>query len=242
MGVDIDPYLVTSAQRRLDEAGLHPQLHVADATDVLPVATGEVDRIVAMVAVRTIPTSRLDALPVGGRLVTTIAGTSLLVTAEKDADGGASGRVEWDRAGFMQARHGADYETLLDSLLLLAMTAAEGEEVMTDPYPVVDVEQAWDLASMLGLTTPGIVHRYSEAGGRRIAVMVHPDGSWARAEGVGAERPTVHQAGPQQLWGALDAVRTDWLARGELPVRGARVIVRPDGLTILVRGGWNTHT
>ncbi|MFE5595884.1 hypothetical protein [Streptomyces sp. NPDC056549] len=86
------------------------------------------------------------------------------MTAEKDADGGASGRVEWDRARFKQARHRADYEF-------------------------------W------------------------------PD-----------------RAGPQRLRGDLDAIRTDWLARGELPVRGARGIVRPDRGTILVPGGWHTHT
>ncbi|MFC7791455.1 protein-L-isoaspartate O-methyltransferase family protein [Streptomyces cinereoruber] len=241
VGIDVDPYLVKAAQERLYATGLHPQLHVADATGVLPVAEGEVDRIVAMVSVRSIPTSWLDALPVGGRLVTTIAGTSLLVTAEKNAEGGASGRVEWDRAGFMTARRDPDYGPRPDALAI-ALSGADGESVTAGPYPVVDVEQAWDLASLYDLTTPGVVHQYTETDGVRTAYMAHHDGSWARAQARGIERPTVHQSGPRRLWDDLDAIRTDWLARGEIPLRGARVIVKPDGRTVLARGGWHIVT
>jgi protein-L-isoaspartate O-methyltransferase len=62
------------------------------------------------VAVRPIPPGWLAALRPGGRLVTTITGTSLIITAGKTPDGGASGRTEWDRAGFMHTRSGPDYQ------------------------------------------------------------------------------------------------------------------------------------
>jgi hypothetical protein len=48
--------------------------------------------------------------------VTTIAGTTLILTADKIRDGGAVGRIEWDRAGFMPARAGADYPPALSDL------------------------------------------------------------------------------------------------------------------------------
>ncbi|MFI7101064.1 methyltransferase domain-containing protein [Streptomyces sp. NPDC050161] len=236
--VDVDPYLVEVSRERLDAIGPPPRVETVDATGPLPLAAGAVDRIVSMVSVRTIPPSWLDALCRGGRLVTTIAGTSLLVTAEKDEDGGAIGRVEWGRAGFMPVRHGEDYPPGLDTLLAAAQLQ-DGEDVTTGPYPVVDVENAWDLDSMLSVTKPGIVHRYRETDEQRIAVMAHADGSWARATATGTDRPTVHQGGPRRLWDLLDEVRSHWLTHGELPVRGARVFINPEGRTVLARGKWH---
>ncbi|MFC5720325.1 methyltransferase domain-containing protein [Streptomyces gamaensis] len=232
--VDVDPYLTTAARERLEAVGLRPALATMDAAAQLP---GVYDRIVATVAVRPIPASWLAALKPGGRLVTTIAGTSLLVTAEKDGDGGATGRVEWDRAGFMHTRTGPDYPPRPTELLGRARDL-EGEEVRTGRYPVVDVAEAWDLASMLDITAPGIEHHYEARDGRRLALMAHADGSWARATAHGTEPPTVHQSGPQRLWDALDDIRDHWLAQGELPVRGAKVFVKPDGTTYLARGHW----
>jgi hypothetical protein len=70
--------------------------------------------------------------------------------------------------------------------------------------------------------------------------MAHADGSWARATATGSERPTVHQGGPRRLWDVLDEIRACWLQHGELPVRGARVRIMPDGCTRLARGTWHT--
>ncbi|MGV9855865.1 methyltransferase domain-containing protein [Streptomyces sp. NPDC003442] len=96
--VDVDPYLTEAVRKRVGEAGVAPMLDTIDATGDLPYEPASFDRIVATVSVGTIPAGRLRVLRLGGRLVTTIAGTSLLVTAEKDQDGGATGRVEWARA------------------------------------------------------------------------------------------------------------------------------------------------
>ncbi|MFE5258221.1 methyltransferase domain-containing protein [Streptomyces coelicoflavus] len=235
--IDVDPYLVDAARNRLAIAGLHPTVETVDATGPLPVKAGKFDRIVSTVAVRTVPTSWLAALCTGGRLVTTIAGTSLILTAEKRADGAAVGRVEWDRAGFMPARHGADYPAGASGLLAAAHEI-DGEDVTTSPYPVVDVANAWDLDSMLGITAPGIEHAYHDDGRRRTAVMAHADGSWARAVGVGSVRPAVHQGGPRRLWDTLDEIRAYWLQHGELPARGARALITPEGETRLARGEW----
>jgi protein-L-isoaspartate O-methyltransferase len=235
--VDIDHHLVELARDRLDLIDLHPTVQAVDATGPLPFTENSFDRIVATVAVRSVPESWLQALCTGGRLVTTLAGTSLLVTAEKRADGSAEGRVEWDRAGFMHARHTADYPPGLSGLLAAAHDL-EGEDVTTIPYPVVDVANAWDLDSMLGLTAPGIAHDYREQKGRRTAVMAHPDGSWARAVTEAGGNTVVHQSGPRRLWDILEELRAYWLQHGELPVRGARVLITPDGQTRLARGSW----
>ncbi|MGW8746555.1 methyltransferase domain-containing protein [Streptomyces sp. NPDC055794] len=235
--IDVDPYLVDAARDRLAIAGLHPTVEAVDGTGPLPVKAGKFDRIVATVAVRTVPVAWLAALCTGGRLVTTIAGTSLILTAEKRADGAAVGRVEWDRAGFMPVRHGAEYPAGAGGLLAAAHEI-DGEDVSTSPYPVVDVANAWDLDSMLGVTAPGVEHAYLDEGYRRTAVMAHADGSWARATSVRGEAPTVHQGGPRRLWSILDELRAYWLQHGELPARGARVLITPEGETRLARGKW----
>ncbi|MER7780026.1 hypothetical protein ABTZ21_34375 [Streptomyces sp. NPDC096191] len=91
-----DPYLVDAARDRLATIGLHPTVEAVDGTGPRPGKFGQFDRIVATVAVRTVPVGWLAGLRTGGRLVTSIAGTSLIITAEKRADGVAVGRVAWD--------------------------------------------------------------------------------------------------------------------------------------------------
>ncbi|MDL2075055.1 50S ribosomal protein L11 methyltransferase [Streptomyces sp. GXMU-J15] len=236
ISVDVDPYLVRVACERLAEAGLSPRVEAVDATGPLPQWEGRFDRIVATVGVRPIPAAWLKALRTGGRLVTTIAGTSLVLTADKRADGAAVGRLEWERAGFMPARHGADCPRAA-SKLLAAAHDWDGEDVHTSPYPVIDVANAWDVDSMLGILAPGIEHAYHDRGTHKTAVMAHPDGSWARATETDG-RTVVHQGGPRRLWEILDGIRAYWLQHGELPVRGARVLVSEDGRTRLARGTW----
>ena len=231
--VDVDPYLVGSARQRLDALGLRPFMDTCDITGPLP---GTYDRIVSTVSVPRIPASWLDALDPGGRLVTTIADTGLLVTADKTADGAATGQVEWDRAAFMATRSGDDYPPALPD----DTGEHEGESVTRSPYPVLNVAEAWEVWSMLSLTAPGIEHRYRADGTVRTAWMAHPDGSWARATSPTPEGPaTVHQGGPRRLWDELDRIRHRWLAEGGLPLHGARVDIAPDGAATFTRGRWS---
>lgn len=92
---------------------------------------------------------------------------------------------------------------------------------------------------MLGVTVPGGQDHYEETGdGRRIAWLLHPDGSWARATGTSDEPPVVHQAGPRLLWDLVDNIRHAWLTDGKLPAYGAAVTITPDGSVRLTRGRW----
>lgn len=232
--IDVDGYLTKAAGERLAEIGHQPRIITGDATAPLP---GQFDRIFAMVSVRPIPASWLDALPEGGRLATTITNTSLVITARKSEDGGAVGRVEWDRAMFMTTRSGVDYPPRLAGLVDSARVA-DGEHVAPGRFPVLDVIEAWEVRSMLELAAPDIEHHYEHDGDTRTALMVHADGSWARATSTGRALPTVHQGGPRRLWDLLDEVRDYWLQHGELPLHGARVRVTPEGVIHLQRGQW----
>ncbi|MFD5788543.1 protein-L-isoaspartate(D-aspartate) O-methyltransferase [Streptomyces sp. NPDC127037] len=234
--VDVDEQLVKVAGERLDAMGLRPRLKVADITGPLP---GEYDRIVSTVSVRPLPASWLEALRPGGRLVTTIAGTGLVLTADKQADGGAVGRIEQAPAGFMRTRQGADYGPPANEVWAVAEHGT-GEEVTTDRYPLLYPTDAWDVMSMLALAVPDIEYRYQEDGDSRTVWLLHADGSWARATATGfLASPTVHQGGPRRLWRELERLRHRLNRSGTLPVYGARAAISPDGSVVLSRGGWS---
>lgn len=231
--IEPDEYLVKAAGERLAGVGLHPRVTHCDPYGPLPESY---DRIASMVAVRPVPASWLSALRPGGRLVTPIAGTTLILTADKTPDGGAAGRTERDRGAFVPADVDAP---AVQPGQFAVVRAADGEEITTGRYPVVDVTRAWELYSVLGIVAPGIQHEFAESpGGQRTAWMVHPDGSWARATGTGDEPPTVHQGGPRRLWGILDGIRLSWLRDGSLPVHGADATITPDGAIHLRHGHW----
>ncbi|MER6160789.1 protein-L-isoaspartate(D-aspartate) O-methyltransferase [Streptomyces sp. NPDC001868] len=234
--VDVDPHLVQVAGERLDSVGLRPHTAVCDITGDLP---GTYDRIVSTVSVRSVPASWLAALRPGGRLVTTLAGTGLIVTADKTEDGGAVGRIEPDAAGFMRTRHGEDYERPTDELWE-KVRDADGEDVSTSRYPLLYPSDAWDVMSMLELLAPGIEYRTGGEGEERTVWMLHPDGSWARATATGfLDSPTVHQGGPRRLWDVLEKIRHRLNREGTLPVYGARVRIDPGGTLALSRGAWS---
>lgn len=172
-----------------------------------------------------------------------IADTGLIITADKTDDGGARGRVEWDRASFMPTRSSKDYPSLLDDVFAKARSE-DGEEVTTSPFPVIDVMASWGVWSMLSLEAPGIEHHMGTGDdGGPMAWMLHADGPWARAHTSRGERiTTVHQGGPRCLYDLLDYVRESWVNHGELPVYGARATITPDGTTTLAQGGWSASS
>ncbi|MEU0689541.1 50S ribosomal protein L11 methyltransferase [Streptomyces uncialis] len=236
--VDIDPYLVEAATDRLNAIGLHPHTAVCDITGPLP---GQYDRIVSTVAVRPVPHTWLTALRPGGRLVTTIADTGLVLVADKTPDGGARGYIATYKASFMSARHGGDDEHTTPAAKVWEAADGDGETVSASRYPLLDVQNSWDVRSMLELEVPGIDHRMgqNDDGGWTMR-MAHPDGSWARARAATRrEPPTVHQGGPRRLWDALEDIRDRLNMWGELPVYGARVTITSDGETTLARGRWS---
>lgn len=232
--IDVDPYLVEAATRRLDSIGLHPKTEVCDITGPLP---GTYDRIISTVSVPSIPASWLTALRPGGRLVTTFSDTGLIVTADKHQDGGARGQIAYDQAGFMTVRHGDDYApSTLQTVCEQAM--GDAESVTTGRYPVLHAPHAWDVWSMLNLAVPGIEYRRHDDGDTRTVWLLHPDGSWARAQARKLDPPTVHQSGPQRLYDELERVRDRLNYEGGLPVYGSSVRIDPDGTTRLKRGDW----
>lgn len=180
----------------------------------------------------------LDALPVGGRIATTITGTSLIPTAQRTREG-VFGRIERDMAGFMAARHDGGGYAATWTVDWGKLATAEGEHVGSGRYPVINIPEAWDLQGLLEIECPGITHRYEHGpDGRRTALMAHGDGSWARVTAYGLDDPLVHQPGARRLWDEATRVREIWLAHGETPRLGANAMVCADGTIKLARGAY----
>jgi protein-L-isoaspartate O-methyltransferase len=232
--IDIDPYLIQAADERLRDVGQRPILLTADVTtEPLP---GTYDRIIASVALRPVPPGLVAALRPGGRLTAVISGIRAVLTADRLEDGRLYGRIEHATAGFMNTRTGADFEPAADRPDL----DADGEDVGPGLYPLADPDGHWEIASMLGVTHPGLETRWRkpDEDGRAACLLWDVDGSWARAEGRPGDIPLVHQGGPQRLWTVLDNIKTRWLTDGGLPLYGAAVLVGLDGSVDLMRGNW----
>jgi protein-L-isoaspartate O-methyltransferase len=230
--IDIDPYLIEAAATRLVAVGHQPQLVTADATGPLP---GSYDRIISMTSVRPVPVSWLAALRPGGRIVTTLTGTTAILTADLQPDGTALGRLERDWAGFMPARHGPDYPP--DNR---PASHHDAEPARPGRYPLVVLEDAWELRTILSLEHPGITgHHHDAPDGTTTVQLAHPDGSWATATGQRGTIPLVRQGGPQHLWDHVDHLRDQWLAHGSFPVYGAAAMIQHDGTIRLARGTWH---
>ena len=237
--VDVDPYLVDAARTRLAEFGRAPRMEAVDATGELP--GSEYDRIMATVSVRPVPPSWLRALRPGGRLVTTIAHTALLITADMGTDGIARGSVQPDPATFMETRQEADYPPKLNDVFVSARVR-EGEDVRPPDGPIPDLWQEWPLRWLYELETPGVETRaatYPEDG-RRVVWLLAGDGSWARAEDGTA--PLVHQGGPRRLWDDLERVRRKWEEHNRFSLHSLRAELSAEGSSLLSPDGSWTFT
>ncbi len=230
--IDVDPYLVDAARSRLAAFGRTPRIEVADATGSLP--DTDYDRIIATVSVRPIPSAWLDALRLGGRLVTTITGTSLLISAEKHADGVVRGRVQPDPATFMRTRRETDYAARLDHVYGAARDQP-GDETRQLTGPLPDLWEDWQLRCLYELDSPDIENRSAtREDGSQLLWLLAADGSWARAD---SETETVRQSGPRRLWDDLERVQAKWTAASRFPLQTMTVeltanrntLTSPDG-------------
>ena len=139
--IDVDEYLTKTAADRLDAIGLHPQIITGDATALLP---GTYDRIVSMVDRPTRALLMARRAPPWRPPRDHDRRNRAARHRRQDPRRRATGRTEWYRAGFMEARTGTDYPSgLLDTLA--DARHGDGDETSTGRYPVIDIGGAWEL-------------------------------------------------------------------------------------------------
>ncbi|MFF7246464.1 hypothetical protein ACFZBU_21445 [Embleya sp. NPDC008237] len=225
MSVDVDEYLVSAARRRLSTFGRVPRMTTIDATQALP--EDGFDRAVAMFSTRTIPSTWPAAVRSGGLISTTLAGTSLHLRVTVTDATHAQGRVVSHEARFMRVRTGPDDGSALHRVYLSARTA-EGDEVRAFDGDVPNLRDDWRLALLLELLHPDVDHRWIDLGDRSMVWLLHPSGSWARAEVPKfGGRPVVHSSGPLDLWGQLDRVRHLTSKHGPIEPSSLRMEINP---------------
>ncbi|SFC55682.1 methyltransferase domain-containing protein [Streptomyces aidingensis] len=233
--VDVDSYLVQAARARLAEFGRNPRMEAIDATGELP--ESGYDRIMATVSVRPVPKTWLRALRPGGRLVTTIAHTALLITADMGDDGIARGSVQPDPATFMETRQEADYPPKLNEVFATARED-EGDEVRAADGPIPDLWQEWPLRWLFELDTPGIETRAAVyPDGKRCVWLLSADGSWSRSEQPESGSGTVHQGGARRLWDDLERVRRKWEEGNRFSLHSMTAELSADGSHLVAPGG-----
>ncbi|NEA30112.1 hypothetical protein [Streptomyces sp. SID13031] len=226
-----------AARERLAAFGRTPTIEVGDTTGPLP--GGEYDRILATVSVRPVPRSWLESLRPGGRIVTTIAGTSLLISAEMQDYGIARGRVQADPASFMRTRQEANYPPLLDEVYTGARDAI-GDDVRDLAGPLPNLWTDWQLRCLYELDSPKVENRSATLDdGSEVIWLLGADGSWARAEGAGQ---VVHQSGPRRLWDDLERVQQTWSSSGRFSLDHLRVELSPEQSTLTSPNGRWTFT
>ncbi|MFB6726341.1 methyltransferase [Kribbella sp. NPDC056345] len=225
--VDVDPYLVQVARELLATFRRAPEIAAVDATGEVP--GDDYDRMIATVSVRPVPASWLSALRPGGRIVTTIAETSLLVCADLGRDRVARGHVQPDPASFMRTRSTADYPARLNEVYAAARDA-DGDEVRSLTQPVPNLWTDWELRALYELDSAGIEHRSAtDEDEQAIAWLLAADGSWARAEEATG---MVHQSGERRLWDDLERVRARWDEAGRFPLHELAVEFTPETTSV----------
>jgi protein-L-isoaspartate O-methyltransferase len=233
--IDVDTYLVDAARERLASFGRSPRLEIRDATGELP--DGGYDKILATVSVRPVPHRWLEALRPGGRIITTIVGTSLLVSADMGDDGIARGQILADPANFMRTRQSPDYPPRLDQVYDAARDAP-GDDVRRIDGPLPDLWTDWSLRSLFELDSPDIENRSATLDdGSEIIWLLGSDGSWARAEGANG---SVHQSGPRRLWDDLERVQKRWSDARRFALHELAVTLAPNRSTLTSPdGSWS---
>lgn len=226
--IDVDAYLVQVARLRLGTFGRTPRIDATDATGPLP-GVGY-DRILATVSVRPVPRSWLDALRPGGRIVASIAQTSLLIHADMGDDGIVRGKIHAHPASFMRTRQQeADYASRLDDVYGAARDLP-GDHIRPLAGPMPDLWTDWSLRHLYELHNPDVEHRTAVLeDGTQLIWLLSRDGSWARAE---QSSGVVHQTGRRRLWDDLEHVRDRWDSAGHFPLHEMSVQLKAGGSTV----------
>jgi hypothetical protein len=181
----------------------------------------------------------LSTLRPGGRIVTTIAQASLLISATLERGLVARGKVQPAPASFMRTRSTANYPPRLDEVYLAARDA-EGDEVRVLRGPVPAFWTEWELRALYELDTADVEHRSGrDEDGTAIVWLLAQDGSWARAE---ESTGRVHQAGVRRLWDDLERVRAKWEEAGGFSLHSLSVELTPEATSVTSPdGGWTIH-
>jgi protein-L-isoaspartate(D-aspartate) O-methyltransferase len=211
VSIDIDPTLTRRAIRCLTSAGYHPTVATSDGINAR--APGApFDRLIATVAVSTLPPVWLNQIQPGGRILANLHSDlsgGALIRLTVNSDGSACGRFDPTPALFMptRAQPPTNSATLLKAALRDMAPATTGRHQL-DPGILNNQEFLFFAALLLpDVSCMG----FAPTDGESQEWLLARDGSWAYCTISGITR----QAGNRTLWNELEAIANQWQQLGQ---------------------------
>lgn len=209
--IDIDPGLVAAARARLGRLGYTPTVVVGDGTDGIS-GTAPFDRIIATVAVPTVPLPWLAQTRPGGLILLnpySRLGSAALLLLRVDGPRRAEGHFLSSAGAFMPLRSPTPVVSA-QQRLGGALHGPDGIVTSTDiPADVLRHPDAGMLIGLLVKNAGWIGFTPTESASQQLWLLA-TDGSWAMREA-----DTVEQAGPRRLWDEVAAAYLLWRSLGE---------------------------
>ncbi|WP_338017619.1 ATP-grasp peptide maturase system methyltransferase [Streptomyces adustus] len=221
--VEYDEDVAARARAALARQGMFPRLVIGDG--LLGCAgAAPYDRIIATCAVHTVPAAWIEQTKPGGLILTTIGGwlgASELARLTVHDDNTASGPLLSGQVSFMLARpHQAPPLGLLPDL-----SAGKERQAVFGP----DVLSDWTTRFVVQNAAPHAQRLTLEHDGRTEDVLIDiTTGSWAALHNNHAERWTVRQNGPENLWDTIEEHLTRWHTDGTPALQEFTLTVTPN--------------
>ncbi|MGH3886547.1 MAG: methyltransferase domain-containing protein, partial [Pseudonocardiaceae bacterium] len=215
--MDIDADLVALASQRLAHIGYHPTLVAVDGKDGLP-DHAPYDRIIATCSVPAVPLTWAEQTREGGLIlvdVKTGPNAGNLVALRRWSDR-LEGRFLPKWAGFMAMRHDNDRAQPPSGYPRRKRALATVRSTMLSPQPW-DNLIVWFLAQFHQPADLMFGFNLDEQTLRPTATfLAAPDGSWCEIDhDTHHGQHRVFEAGPHQLWQAVEDAHQLWQATGQ---------------------------
>ncbi|MGB6163179.1 MAG: methyltransferase domain-containing protein [Pseudonocardiaceae bacterium] len=226
--IDIDPDLVDSAGRALDELGYTPTLATADGIygylDRAPY-----DRVLSTAAVEKVPQSWIDQTRTGGRIVTPLRSAIAVIDVHDDQH--ATGRFLPLVTRVLPLRT----DTPAPPTHPLLLNTAHDTSVQRSPTPIRALYDE-NFRFLLDLAIPGI--EYHDQGPLGGFIMRHRDGSTVQISSTGQTL----QHGPRRLCDDIAAIHEIWHKAGDPRPDRYRLTIKPQGQTISLDDPQSHHS
>jgi protein-L-isoaspartate O-methyltransferase len=218
--IEIDGPVAERARENLRTVDRFPTVVIGDGERGHP-GHAPYDRIEATCSVYTVPRAWVSQLAPGGRLVTPwrCEGTSLLLTADADGDGGAAGMFAGE-TDFMDLR--AQYHEVPDE----PDDFPDIAERTSTPLDAVEVLSG-DSRKAVALRLPDVkfTHDIDKDSGYLERLWLLANGAWASIDLDGA----VRQAGERRLWEEVADAHAWWVSAGQPTYTRFGVAINADG-------------
>jgi protein-L-isoaspartate O-methyltransferase len=233
--VEIDPAVAADAADALHEAGLDPELVVADGLLGHPLAA-PYDRVIATMAVRSVPYAWVEQTVPGGMIVApwgthySHADAVVRLTVADDhsrAEGPFTRPVEFMKARTHRLARAAHTEYVAGGDV-----AAAAESVTGTDLTAADLGHPFSFVA--GLFVGRDCISAADRRGNDVSFWLYgiSDRSWAAAVlHDGRQTSTVYQSGPRRLWDDIEAAHRWWTGAGRPDVTQFGLTITPDHQT-----------